>query len=91
VTVRFSRTTSGFKGWLHSFEPLPSGYEKLAARAANHSRWKTHPFAVSKEKGSVDFNIMAGEEFSSIHAPDSAETTLFDNKNWTCRGLMPLL
>jgi FkbM family methyltransferase len=58
-----------FTGPIISFEPIPSLAEALTDRAAGHGDWYIEQSVLAKEAGPVEFNIMAGDQFSSLNKP----------------------
>lgn len=62
---------NGFRGDVLSFEPLPSAYARLVARAARHGshRWRVAPRgALGSREGTVDL-VEAGNSVSSSTLP----------------------
>lgn len=61
----------------HLFEPLAdeeaSYREPLAARLAEHPRWKLHPVALGKSEGSIDFRRATHATGSTALEVDSAD------------------
>jgi FkbM family methyltransferase len=55
--------------------------EKLRARAASDPRWRIEGCALAATPGTATLNIMSGSQFSSLLAPDHAETGLFSDTN----------
>ena len=72
----------GFKGTIHSFEPLPTAFAELAeaaqlepladafvqleAAARRDANWHVHNIALSDRSGTVELNIGANDQTSSI-------------------------
>jgi FkbM family methyltransferase len=56
----------GYRGRIESFEPLPSAFAQLAARASRDERWRTTQKAVAKDAGSVTLHVSANSVSSSI-------------------------
>lgn len=56
----------GYKGAIHSFEPIPSAYQKLSRKAAKDSQWQPHFCAVGDASGKAIFNISANSVSSSL-------------------------
>ena len=65
----FLRREVGFDGLIASFEPVPHLAEALRGRAVTDSRWLINHCALGAQPGELDFNVMAGTEFSSFLKP----------------------
>lgn len=76
--------SQGFKGDIHSLEPLPDAHRTLAAAAAKHANWKVlEPMAAGRDERLVEISVAGNSYSSSIlemldrhiaAAPDSAPT-----------------
>ncbi len=75
------RRDVGFRGTILSFEPNPSVFAKLKARASGDARWHCHNLALSDRDGTATFNIMAADQFSSLNAPDAGQEAVFQSRN----------
>jgi len=71
----------GFKGRILSFEPNPDAVAVLNALASHDPRWSVIPLALDSMKRSVEFNVMKGPAFSSLHDPDHTKTMRFSQLN----------
>ncbi|WP_132051648.1 FkbM family methyltransferase [Pseudocnuella soli] len=58
--------SGNFNGSIYSFEPLPKTFEQLAQRASGTTKWKAENKAVGDKDGSIDINIAANTESSSV-------------------------
>jgi FkbM family methyltransferase len=67
----------GFRGTIHSFEPVADNYGSLAARAGSDPRWVAHHVALGDAGGWLEMNVTAGDVFCSALAPSAACATLF--------------
>lgn len=56
---------AGFQGLIVSFEPVPVAFAELEARAARDPRWRTEPWALGAEDGSVTLNVAPKSVVSS--------------------------
>lgn len=56
---------SGFKGVIHSFEPVNSAYEILKKTAARHQPWYTHNFAIGSHVGESEIFVSGNRSLSS--------------------------
>jgi FkbM family methyltransferase len=58
--------SAGFRGTIHSFEPLDDAYSLLAKRAKNDSAWFTHHFALGDRPSHANIHVSANSYSSSI-------------------------
>lgn len=56
----------GYRGSIHSYEPLPDAFARLRARTRSDSKWKAYNLAVGEAAGSATLNVAANSESSSI-------------------------
>lgn len=63
------RRKVGYRGPLISFEPIPHAAARIRATAGDESTWQVRECAVDDVRGKASFNIMAGDQFSSLLAP----------------------
>ncbi|MBY0511047.1 MAG: FkbM family methyltransferase [Rhodospirillaceae bacterium] len=56
----------GYKGRIHSFEPIKAVHEKLAASAAGDAMWDVSNCAVGAAPGRADINVSDYTVYSSI-------------------------
>lgn len=68
----------GFKGDIHSFEPIKQTYARLASAAASDDRWTTHNMALGSKPGTLLMNVAEGSVFSSALAPNSFGSARFE-------------
>jgi FkbM family methyltransferase len=57
---------SGFRGRIHSVEPLQSAFAALQAGAASDPRWTVQHAAVSDEPGTLTMNVSGNSVSSSV-------------------------
>jgi FkbM family methyltransferase len=62
------RNKLGYKGVIHSFEPLPAAFKDLASAAESDAKWFVHNCALGAENGTATLSISEREVFSSLHA-----------------------
>jgi FkbM family methyltransferase len=74
----FLRREVGFRGPVHSFEPVGSTAEVLMKRAATDPAWTVQRCALGQQSGQTEINVMKSTGFSSIFRPKPG---LFDDKN----------
>lgn len=70
------RRQIGYCGPLASFEPMPKAAARLRRLAEKDKAWTVRECAIDDRRGRASFNVMAGDQFSSL-LPPSAE---FDGK-----------
>ncbi|KAF0162134.1 MAG: FkbM family methyltransferase [Rhodocyclaceae bacterium] len=63
------RQTIGYRGAMFSFEPMPHAADQIRIAARNDPAWQIRECAVDDVRGRATFNIMAGDQFSSLLAP----------------------
>ncbi|MGD9809879.1 MAG: FkbM family methyltransferase [Sphingobium sp.] len=80
-----ARHDAGFRGHIFSFEPNPEVFARLQRSAARDSRWHVFNIALSDFDGTVPFNIMAADQFSSIAPPSDALDPIFIDRNRVVR------
>lgn len=71
--------TIGYTGEIISFEPRPHAFEILSAEAAQDKQWTCYPWALGRERGKLQLNQMASDDFSSFRQP--AATGLYHSEN----------
>lgn len=77
----------GYRGPIVSFEPIPAVLEALRRTAAGDAHWFVEGVALDGAVREAVFNVTAHSEFSSLHAPSTAETSLFESQNRTTAQL----
>lgn len=76
----------GYRGEIHSFEPVSGTFEMLQRVARNDHRWLVHKLALGDTPGRKSINITASSDFSSFLDPSSygrdqyKETCLLDSE-----------
>lgn len=70
------RSEVGYRGSIISFEPIPELAAQIRARAKGDQAWYVEEMALDEQDGHAMFNVLAGDEFSSLHAA-SKSTELF--------------
>lgn len=63
------RRSVGYRGPIVSFEPLPQAAEQIRIAARSDPAWQVRECAVDNQRGRAVFNVMAGDQFSSLLAP----------------------
>lgn len=56
----------GYRGRIHSFEPLPSAYERLSRSIWDDPLWEAVPYGVGDQPGTLQLNISNADVFSSF-------------------------
>ena len=70
-----------FRGPIVSAEPNPNAFEALKRKASSDRNWYVKNIAVGKEIGQRQFSVMVGEQFSSLSAPISTDTSILAHLN----------
>ncbi len=76
-----ARCDAGYTGHIFSFEPNPDVFAILARNAARDPKWHVFNMALSDFDGTVSFNIMAANQFSSIAKPADRLDPVFTERN----------
>jgi FkbM family methyltransferase len=69
--ARMLRHGVGFAGPIISFEPLPDLVEEMRAAGSGDAAWHVEALALDREAGPASFNVMRGNQFSSLRAPEA--------------------
>ena len=77
----------GFNGWIVSFEPLPKLVEELRKGAAQDEKWMVEPYALGAAEGTLTFNQMAGDVFSSFLSPGIGQPGKYKDSNLVIKTL----
>lgn len=59
----------GYRGPLISFEPIPRAVAQLKTLSSQDPSWQVKECALDDRRGRAAFNVMAGDQFSSLLAP----------------------
>lgn len=59
----------GYRGAIHTFEPVPESFEALTRRLAGDASWTGHRLALGDSDGEMEMGIMRSAVFSSVHRP----------------------
>lgn len=76
---QFLREEVGFRGPIHSFEPVPKTFRELADRTRWDGDWHAHQVALGRAPGVLPINVMASSVFSSFRNPSG--TDIFKGMN----------
>jgi FkbM family methyltransferase len=71
----------GYAGWIISFEPVLRNLEQLRKASADDPKWRVFPWALGRENGTADINVMKSSVFSSFLQPDPTSAQRFDSAN----------
>lgn len=74
---------SGFKGELHSFEPLDEAFSKLSQLASKDSNWKVYQMAVGDTCGETEINVSENLVSSSILDMNASHLELAPQSRYT--------
>ena len=80
------RTKADYSGRIISFEPIPSLANEVRQIAENDI-WTVEEVALASEVGEQQFNVMAGDQFSSLSEPLHDETGRFKNTNVVAQSI----
>jgi FkbM family methyltransferase len=80
-------TEVGYQGTIISFEPIPEVAQRLRANAATDRSWFVEELALDEREGQASFNILAGDQFSSLHAVSSTGSGLFKKQTRLSRRI----
>lgn len=75
----------GYTGLILSFEPHPEMAELLRGAAATDPNWEVFDVALNSEVRSLEFNIMAASQFSSLREPDHSSFEPLNDLNKVVR------
>ncbi len=75
------RKKAKFVGRIISFEPIPRLADELRQVAHSDGLWDIQQIALASESEQCHFNVMAGDQFSSLCTPSVAETARFADRN----------
>lgn len=74
---------SGFKGELHSFEPLDEAFGKLSKLASKDKNWKIYQMAVGDSCGETEINVSENSVSSSILDMNASHLELAPQSRYT--------
>lgn len=77
----FLRNHIGYKGPIHSFEPIPELVVELEQAAKVDPNWTIHGYALGTESKTLEFNVMRSNDFSSFLQPNQTAPREFHSKN----------
>lgn len=60
----------GFRGIIHSFEPVPEARMALERRAERDGKWQVHPYALGDAQGEAVLHVGSNDQTSSLLAPN---------------------
>ncbi|MBU3601764.1 FkbM family methyltransferase [Polynucleobacter sp. AM-25C3] len=71
----------GYQGRIISFEPIPSAADKIRKLALHDPLWTVEQIALDEVGGVGEFNIMQGDQFSSLGTPSHEANANFQDAN----------
>jgi FkbM family methyltransferase len=71
----------GYKGEIHSFEPLSGAYATLVSHAEHDADWYTYNFALGSSPAELTINVAENDDFSSFLTPTDYSEETFSNKS----------
>lgn len=75
------RNEVGYKGAIHSFEPIPEKVRELEIKAKNDKLWEIHNFALGAYSGKETFHVMSSDVFSSFRKPFEGQPNKYNESN----------
>lgn len=75
------RRKAGYRGLIVSFEPIPKVAAELSETAAQDPMWLVECLALAHRDGQQTFNIMAGDQFSSLSDASTSDTAALEDQN----------
>lgn len=85
--AQFLRKEVEYDGLIISFEPIPESVEKLKIASGTDGRWVIRPHALGSSKGTLQFNVMEGSQFSSFLEPSQESVNMFADSNRISRKI----
>ncbi len=70
----------GFKGEIHSFEPVTISFNRLQKEAEKDKKWHIYHCALGHENTSISINISQASEFASLLPATSYAKKIYDKK-----------
>ncbi len=77
--AKMLRKRVGYKGEIHSFEPIPDVYRVLEQESRNDSLWHTHPIALGNTETQLEINVTESTDYSSFLKPNENSRRLRNN------------
>lgn len=62
---------AGYKGELHSFEPVAETFKALSEASQGDAHWHTHQFALGASPGTGSIHVTTASDLSSFNAPNN--------------------
>ena len=81
------RRELGYKGPIVSFEPIPELAARLRAQASTDPAWFIEEAALDARPGEATLNVLAGDQFSSLHRVSDSGAMLFRNQTRLCKRI----
>jgi FkbM family methyltransferase len=69
---------AGYRGAIHSFEPVREAFERLRQRSERDRRWHVHRIAMGRTRGERVINVSCGTNMSSFLDANDLGRRLFD-------------
>lgn len=63
------RNQIGYHGLILSFEPIPHAASRIRLLTQNDAAWQVRECAIDNSRGRARFNVMIGDQFSSLLVP----------------------
>jgi FkbM family methyltransferase len=81
------RKDVGYRGLIVSFEPIPEHAQRMREMAEADASWFIEEMALDEQEGEATFNVMAGDQFSSLHEISATGAELFKEKTQLTRQI----
>jgi FkbM family methyltransferase len=75
----FLRNKVGYRGKILTIEPMPNAIKELNDKFQKDKKWCLEQCAISNTETTAEFNILAGDQMSSLLKPSSANTDVLEN------------
>jgi FkbM family methyltransferase len=85
--ARMLRTEIGYQGSIVSFEPIPELAGQLREQARTQNGWFVEELALDEQEGQASFNVLAGNQFSSLHTVSEEGSDLFRKQTQLTRQI----
>ena len=85
---RMIRKCVGYRGPIVSFEPNPDVAAALRVNAQQDGNWFVEEVALGASVGHATFDVMAVDQMSSLHQPQTSETDLFKTETAIVRKIL---
>jgi FkbM family methyltransferase len=85
--ARMLRNAVGYQGPIISFEPIPELARQLREEARTERSWFVEELALDEKEGQASFNVLAGNQFSSLHSVSRTGAEFFERQTQLTRQI----